>query len=126
MKNAYGHPVPDEAILDLPVVCTLTEAALMERKAGIDKLAAEALEAAELPDGYSLRFPGNAKSIARIVDIIVAERACCLFFTFGLTFMPNEGPVSLHVRGPEGAKEFVQRLLDGAQLASASPESSPR
>jgi hypothetical protein len=49
----------------------------------------------------------------RLTAFIVAERACCPFFTFELAFGP--GGILLRVRGPEGTKQFV-----GEQLSAAS------
>jgi len=47
----------------------------------------------------------------RVLDFIQGERSCCLFFTFELVFLPNQGPLWLHIRGPEGVKEMIKDML---------------
>ena len=65
----------------------------------------------ELPDGYALRFPGDAIWAEKLIAFVVGERACCEFFTFELVFEPRQGPLWLHLRGPEGTKEVVASML---------------
>lgn len=99
------------AIVAIPIVCTLSDATRTARRHSIERLFTEAEQVAELDDGYALRFSAGAAPVTRLVDMILAERECCLFFTFALTFSPNQGPVWLHVRGPEGVKAFIQDLM---------------
>jgi hypothetical protein len=70
-------------------------------------------ETRELPDGYAVRFPGDDAWAARLLAFITAERACCRFFTFELSFEPGPGPLWLRLRGPEGAKAIAASLLAG-------------
>jgi hypothetical protein len=44
-------------------------------------------------------------------EAIVAERDRCPFLTFELTAQPNTGPVSVHVTGPAGTKDFLKTIL---------------
>jgi hypothetical protein len=70
---------------DLPVVCSLGPAALIARREDL------------LP------------TLARIVDL---ERQCCRFLQFTITVEPDEGPISLDLTGPPGAREFVAALME--------------
>jgi hypothetical protein len=65
-------------------------------------------EVRELPDGYALAFPGEAAWVMRLADFIAVERACCPFFAFELRCEPQQGPIWLSVRGPEGVKEMLR------------------
>jgi hypothetical protein len=65
----------------------------------------------ELPDGYGMRFPDAEAMTARLVEFISFERRCCPFFTFELVFEPQEGPLWLRLRGPEGVKAFIREEL---------------
>lgn len=121
MENLSDDTIGGGAILDSPIVCTLTDAERVKRRVGIANLVAEAGEVVELKDGYSFSFPGSAGLVTRLVNMIVAERDCCLFFTFALTFSPNQGPVWLTVLGPAGVKELIQNFLSPEQLASLAP-----
>ncbi len=62
----------------------------------------------ELDDGYEFVFPGGAEWATRIVGFLVEERECCPFFTFEMVFEPYGGPISLRIRAPKEAKEFIE------------------
>jgi hypothetical protein len=96
---------------DIPVACTLDATDQARRGDEIAPLFGEVQETRELPDGYALRFPGDETWAARLLALIAEERACCPFFTFALVFEPQQGPLWLHLRGPEGTKEFVASML---------------
>ena len=97
---------------DLPIVCTLTPAALQARREGLlsDLLRrAEAHE--ELPQGYRLRFAATGETLSAIARTVDSERRCCRFLRFGITVEPDEGPILLELSGPPGTREFVAALL---------------
>jgi hypothetical protein len=93
----------------LPIACLLPEE---NRRSREEELASEIFgavqEIKELPDGYALRFPGDAEWITKLSEFVAFERVCCPFFTFEMTFEPAQGPIWLSLRGPEGTKEFVR------------------
>ena len=107
----------DPAAQEIPVACTLSDRDLAQRRDEITRtLLGGRQETRELPDGYAVRFPGDAAWATRLLAFIEGERACCPFFTFALVFEPREGPIWLHLRGPAGTKELVADLLaPGAQ-----------
>lgn len=96
---------------DVPIACSLTADELVKRGEEIIDLFTGVQQAQELTDGYALRFPGTSTWSQRVLDYIQGERICCLFFTFELLFLPNQGPIWLHIRGPEGVKAIVMDTL---------------
>ena len=60
----------------------------------------------ELPDGYSLSYTANEQNIKDVAEFVAYERLCCPFMNFEIV---SEGEnLSLHLKGPEGAKEFIK------------------
>jgi hypothetical protein len=102
---------------DVPIACSLTADELVTRAEEIDDLFTGVRQTQELADGYALRFPGTSTWPQRVLDFIQGERNCCLFFTFELVFIPNQGPIWLHIRGPEGVKEVVRDTLTKRGIA---------
>ena len=104
----WAHLMPD-----LPIVCTLTPAALEARKEG---LLAELLRRSTghefLPEGLRLRFAPSGETLTSIARAVEAERHCCRFLRFTLTVEPDEGPLTLDLTGPPGTREFVAALLE--------------
>jgi hypothetical protein len=95
-----------------PIACRMTPEAQRARQQELDDdLFSGTDQVRELDNGYAFRFPGSADWIDRITRFIKVERDCCPFFTFELAFGPDQGPVWLHLRGPEGTKEFIAQQL---------------
>ncbi|MHB8644780.1 MAG: hypothetical protein ACYDAR_03195 [Thermomicrobiales bacterium] len=98
---------------EIPIVCTLTDAEKAAWGTDIGQTVFQGYdETRELPDGYALRFPGDARWAQTLLDFIVHERGCCAFFAFGLVFEPDQGAIWLHLTGGEGVKAFVTEMLD--------------
>jgi hypothetical protein len=100
---------------ELPIACGLSGREQCERREELSReVFSGRLSTKELDDGYEFVFPGEAAWGERLAEFVVFERECCLFFTFELLFEPGGGPISLRVRGPEGAKEFAREEFVGA------------
>ena len=97
---------------DAPIACNLTAGELVTRGKEINGFFTGVQQIRELADWYALRFPGTSTWPQRMLDFIQGERSCCPFFTFELIFAPNQGPIWLHIRGPEGVKEMVMDMLN--------------
>ena len=98
---------------ELPIVCTLSPAALRARREGLlSELLRRADEHQELPEGHRLRFAPSDDMLATIVRTVEAERQCCRFLRFQITVEPDGGPISLELSGPPGTREFISALLD--------------
>ena len=105
---------------EVPIACSLTTPELRAREQVVQReVVAGVQETRELADGYALRFPGDPAWLDKLAEFIRFERECCPFFTFELRCEPQHGPLWLHLRGPEGVKEFVATLL---ALPSAHPD----
>ena len=100
---------------ELPIACGLGGREQRERREELSlEVFSGRLETEELDDGYVFVFPGEAVWAEKLVGFVVVERECCPFFSFELRFEPGGGPISLRVRGPEGAKEFAREEFAGA------------
>ena len=96
----------------IPLVCLLPEPELVARREQVVRALFSAVsEVREMPDGYALAFPGGAVWLTQLAEFIAFERRCCPFFTFELRCEPQQGPLWLTVRGPEGTKEMFQAEL---------------
>lgn len=112
--------VADDRAAEIPIACSLTTPELRAREQAIQREVLGGLaEVRELPDGYALRFPGDAAWLATLAEFIRFERECCPFFTFELRCEPRQGPLWLQLRGPEGVKGFVGGLL--GDLTATAP-----
>lgn len=99
----------EEASAVLPIACSLPEPEQTERGEEIStSILSEVQQRIELQDGYEFLFPGTDALAAKLLQFITTERECCRFFTFELIFDPNLGPIRLRLRGPEGAKGFIE------------------
>ncbi|MGH2347718.1 MAG: hypothetical protein ACRDG4_21020 [Chloroflexota bacterium] len=107
-----SHANAEQASPEVPVACLLNANDLRLRSDQIMRpLFQGRQEVRELATGYALRFPGEAGWASRLLEFIEGERACCPFFTFELIFEPSQGPIWLHLRGPEGTKAIVAEML---------------
>src|SRR6516225_6869582 len=95
-----------------PLACSLTRVELRDRVAALlVQCRSAVIETEELQQGYAFRLPGDGKWIRLIAELIAAERECCPFLAFEVFALPNLGPVTVHVTGPAGTKEFLRTLL---------------
>lgn len=102
-----------ERVSPLPIVCTLSPAALEARRQNLlHLLASRAIEAGAIPHGFRLRFLPAAEVLGDIVKAIDVERQCCRFLHFRLTVEPADGPITLELTGPEGTREFLAAMFD--------------
>jgi hypothetical protein len=100
---------------DLPIACTLDDAALRERREGLlAKLGERAAEQQALSNGRRLRFTADTETLALIGRVIEAERRCCQFLRFQLTVEADRGPVLLDLTGPAGTREFLDSIFSPA------------
>ena|SRR6185437_8418617 len=91
----------------IPLACSLTADELHVRGSEIAALGDQVQEVCELADGYAFAFASDAGIAHALLDFVVAERACCPFFTFTLAFPAPHQTVWLHVQGREGVKEII-------------------
>ncbi len=69
-----------------------------------------ALAIREIPDGLIFSF--SAAAYSDVVQFVAFERVCCPFLRFSVDLSPEDGPISLTLSGPPGAKAFIRAELD--------------
>lgn len=100
-------------MVDPPVACTLSPAALRARREGLlTELLRRTDEHQELPEGHRLRFAASDDTLATLTRAVDAERQCCRFLRFRITVEPDGGPIVLDLTGPPGTREFISALLE--------------
>lgn len=113
------NTVTDDTTFDIDIACSLSVAEQAERGEEWGRLLADAEVVTELSEGYGLRFPNRDAWVTRAVEVIIAERKCCPFFAFSLTFEPGGGPLWLHISGPGEVKSFIREQVVPSHLRSA-------
>ena len=100
-------------MVDLPVACTLSPAALKARKENLlNVLLHRSRAQRELPDGYRLEFSADGDILSEIARTVDEERQCCRFLRFTVSIEPDAGPISLDLTGPVGTREFLAAMFD--------------
>lgn len=103
MPNTPGAPNAPATI-----ACKLLGREFTQRKEAIThELFRHTEEITELDNGFAFRFSAFDPWAERILAFIAEERRCCPFFQFELIVEPDDGPVSLHLRGSDEVKAFV-------------------
>ncbi len=64
-------------------------------------------EKRELPDGYALRLDTAQFTNDQALEWIELQRKCCPFLELEVRWDIQNGPVWLHLKGPEGVKDFI-------------------
>lgn len=96
----------------IPIACRLSEPELRERQATlIAQIRSAIVTREELSEGYLFHLPGDKKTLTLITELIAAERECCPFLTFELTFLPNLGPLVVRITGPDGSRDLLRPLF---------------
>jgi hypothetical protein len=95
-----------------PVACSLEPGELRARRGSLlPALATHVQAVREIADGYEFQFAASTELLAKLVEVIDAERQCCRFLKFELTVEPAGGPIRLCLSGPPGTREFLASLL---------------
>lgn len=94
---------------NIPLACTLSADERRARGQEIGELFGRATGREELPDGYAVAFPGGDETAHALLTFVIAERACCPFFTFELSFPSPHAEIWLRIRGEAAeAKEMIR------------------
>jgi hypothetical protein len=98
--------------MDLPILCTLTESELRERRQMIlSSIRETAIDVIPLPDGYAYRFSPNSEVLFQLSRLVDLERQCCRFLTFKIVVEVGEQPIRLEVTGPPEARRVIEDLF---------------
>ncbi|MCR6642527.1 MAG: hypothetical protein NVV82_26935 [Sporocytophaga sp.] len=90
-----------------PLVCSLTNVELNERKMIIEKFKSLIHEKNEIENGMVFKFAGNDGNLEEIMNLVKLERKCCAFLTFDVKVQKDAYPLQLTISGPDGTKDFL-------------------
>jgi len=100
--------------VDLPIICTLTEVELKERRRVVlDSVKQAVLSVVELPGGYAYTFESTSDVLSQLTGLVDLERQCCKFLTFNIVVGPDDAPIRLEVTGTANAKWVIQEFFGG-------------
>ena len=99
--------------LPWPIACSLNQAELATRRSELlPGLLGRADSQEAILEGFRWGFRDTSNALLNdIISVIEAERRCCQFLRFRLTFEPDGGPLWLEASGPEGTQEFLRSML---------------
>ena|ERR1043165_6455132 len=93
--------------MDLPIVCTLAEAELQERrKTTLSSIREYVLNTIPTRDGYSYHFNPTSDVLPELAKLVELERQCCQFLTFKIVVEPQQ-PICMEISGPPEAKPLI-------------------
>jgi hypothetical protein len=93
-----------------PIVCTLPEGALAQRRIEIHSLFQTRTRLTHNPDGLELEWLFSEETARGLLDFILFERGCCKTFTYELTTAPPHDRITLRLRAPAEQVEALQAL----------------
>jgi len=96
--------------MEKPIVCTLPEGALAQRRIEIHALFQTRTALKQHPDGLELEWLFSEKTAHCLLDFILFERACCKNFTYELRSEPPHDRITLRLRAPAEQVEALQAL----------------
>jgi hypothetical protein len=96
--------------MEKPIVCTLPEGALAQRRIEIHALFQTRTSLIHHPDGLELEWMFSEETARGLLDFILFERACCQTFTYELRSSPPHDRIALRLRAPAEQVEALQAL----------------
>jgi hypothetical protein len=97
---------------ELPIVCTLTESELRERRRMVlDRIKDACLGAAPISGGYRYSFTPRSETLLELTRLVDLERQCCRFLTFKIVVEAGEQAIGLEITGPPEAISMVEELF---------------
>ena len=94
--------------MDLPIICTLTEAELQERRRTIlAGVRSAVLKIVPLNDGYVFEFASSPQMLERLGYLVGLESQCCRFLNFKIVVDAGSERARLEVTGAPEAKTMI-------------------
>jgi hypothetical protein len=104
--------------MDLPIICTLTERELRQRRKEIlDWVRTAAIAAAPLPNGYVYTFAPADDILPALTRLVALEHQCCRFLNFKIVVPAGDQPITLEVTGEGDAGKLIADFFGGTDLA---------
>jgi hypothetical protein len=95
-------------MMELPIVCTLSEEDLQKRRRDVlEGVYAAVIKTTELPDGYLYEFAFGAEILTTLARLVSLEHDCCRFLTFRISAQAGEALLKLEITGPAEAKPVI-------------------
>lgn len=112
----------DDALDDLPVACTISEAEMERRKGNwVEETFKRELRGVEETDaGYAFVFEGSEETLEAASTFVSNEAQCCSFARYRIEVEQGFETVTLLFEGPEGTKDLLEEGLFG-ELDLAPP-----
>jgi len=97
----------------IPIMCSLTDAELRERREKYRNKIAELLVGSEdLENGTRFQFRIGDTTLLYIAEIIKLERECCPFLSFKIAIDAGSQSLSLDMTGPGETKDMIRSLFE--------------
>ena len=96
--------------MEKPIVCTLPEGTLAQRRIEIHALFQTRTSLTYHPDGLELEWLFSEETARRLLDFILFERACCKTFNYELRSSAPHDRITLRLRAPAEQVEALQAL----------------
>lgn len=101
------------------LACELSDEAQRERREQLITEVIDRIENIEEHEtGYGFTLPGTTEALEAVLAFIATEWECCPFLGFELNLAPDNGPITLWLSGPEGAKDLMETVLHPEQFES--------
>ena len=111
--------------MGLPIVCTLTEEELRERRRTVLEAVARAVQSiTRMHDGYAYSFEPNSEVLTQLGRLVELERQCCRFLTFNIVENGRK-PIRLEITGPPDALPVIEDLFGGPSGPEKDPDREP-
>jgi len=90
------------------IQCNLMEEELLERKVKLkETIFSKVLRKEKSKNGYIFYFEDDANLLASVFEQVTLEKACCPFFKFDISILPNDQGFALQISGSEAAMEML-------------------
>jgi len=98
--------------MDLPIVCSLNESELSERRRTIlADMRTDVIDTVSLSNRYRYEFLARADILTKLADLVNLEHQCCRFLTFTISVGVGDAPIRLEVTGPPESKPMIAEFF---------------
>lgn len=95
-------------IFDGAIQCNLIGEELLERKQILkDSIFSQVISKEKSTDGYIFYFEDDTKLLSSVLEHVQIEKACCPFFKFDISILPNNQGFALQISGTKSAIEMI-------------------